>query len=763
MATGSPQIRPEQPSSCYRNSHKPAIVRMAGRFASSGKYVMHSTQNQNSPQTANAASQSSQMGESLRNWNWILHGYAAFAVAVAMPMYGRLQQRTPYLISLDAISVVVFVMIWSILVPLALLSAIAFCRRHGPRLGAAALHGLIATSTLVIVLGTFSHRSLSGGFGWLILLGGLAAGATMSNRYQYWSWLRSVMTVAAFGSLLAPASLILGYYQAAVRPVISEKLSVGNPVPIVIVVFDCFSGTSLMDAKRHVDPDRYPNFAELANSSTWYRNCSSVHPRTNRAVPAILSGRLSALGEHPPNLFTLLQATDRYQLTSFEPFTVECPPDFSRDRVQPNPWTQWINLTYTVGAVFLHDLIPPDVPLETPHVPRTWFGLDHINGADRQQLQGLIRYSWDIRRDIQFEHFLDCLTTTDKPNIWFGHFALPHFPWNYLPSGVRYGNDQGLRQEWGTEGPLSERWTTDEFLVRQAQQQHLLQTGYTDLLIGQLLQRLRSLDLYDRCLLIVTADHGVSFRPGISGREPTDKSLAEIMNVPLFIKLPGQKDGDIVDLNVETTDILPTILDVIQLKSPVALHGQSVVSDFSERPKKFFYDDNRTFEVDASFDGRYEVLGEQLAMFGTGEDPLRIFKIGPHSELIGQNLGQLQIASKSTIEIQPINFASEVAFNRGQVVPTYPEAKIVASGATEPIRFAVAINDVIWGTTQTCRPEYLHNYWRCMLPESSFHDGINTVRIFEINDRDGELKLAECFIGPSAPVPILPFEQIRLP
>lgn len=758
MATGSSQIRPDQPSSCYQNSHKTAIVRMAGRFVSRGKYVMHSTQNQNSPQTANAASQSSPASESLKNWDWIVHGYAVFAIAVAMPMYGRLQQRTPYLISLDAISVVVFVVIWSILVPAALLSVISLCRRRSPQLGMAALQGLIAASTLVIVLGIFSHRSLDGGFGWLILLSGLAVGGIMSNRYQYWSWLRSVMTVAAFGSLLAPVSLIFGYCQATARPIISEKLSVGNPVPIVMVVFDCFSGTSLMDAKRHVDRDRYPNFAELAKSSTWYRNCSSVHPRTNRAVPAILSGKLPAIGEHSANLFTLLQATDRYQLTSFEPFTAECPPDLSRDRVQPNPWTQWISLTYTVGAVFLHDLIPPDLPLETPHVPRTWFGLDHINGADRQQLQGLVRYSWDVRRDIQFEHFLDCLTTTDKPNVWFGHFALPHFPWNYLPSGDRYRKDQGLRQEWGTEGPLSERWATDEFLVRQAQQQHLLQTGYTDLLIGHLLQRLRSLDLYDRCLLIVMADHGVSFRPGMSGREPTDKSLAEIMNVPLFIKLPGQKEGDMVDLNVETTDILPTVLDVIQLKSSIALNGQSVVSDFSERPKKVFYDDNRTFEVDASLQGRYEVLGEQLAMFGTGEDPLHIFKIGPHSELIGQNLDQLKISTKSTIQIRPINFAREVAFSREQVVPTYPEAKIEASSATEPIRFAVAINDVIWGTTQTSRPKYLHNYWRCMLPESSFHDGTNTVRIFEINDRDGELKLAECFIGSPAEEPILPFE-----
>ncbi|HEY4262455.1 MAG TPA: hypothetical protein VGM98_19995, partial [Schlesneria sp.] len=127
-----------------------------------------------------------------------------FAVAVAMPMYGRLQERVPYLISLDGISVVLFMIIWSILVPAILLSVIGLCRLRSPRLGTVALRGLIATSTLVIVLGIVSHRSLSGGFGWLTLLVGFVAGGIVANRYQYWSWLRSVMTVVAFGSLLAP-------------------------------------------------------------------------------------------------------------------------------------------------------------------------------------------------------------------------------------------------------------------------------------------------------------------------------------------------------------------------------------------------------------------------------------------------------------------------------------------------------------------------------------------------------------------------------
>ena len=41
---------------------------------------------------------------------------------------------------------------------------------------------------------------------------------------------------------------------------------------VVFVVFDEFSVASLMDESLHVDPVRFPNFASLAQTSTWFRN-----------------------------------------------------------------------------------------------------------------------------------------------------------------------------------------------------------------------------------------------------------------------------------------------------------------------------------------------------------------------------------------------------------------------------------------------------------------------------------------------------------
>ena len=109
----------------------------------------------------------------------------------------------------------------------------------------------------------------------------------------------------------------------------AESSSVENPVPVVVVLFDEFSGASLTGRDGRIDASRYPNFAKLARSSTWYRNATTVADETPEAVPAPLSGRrpagdqLPIAADHPDNLFTMLG--DRYRLNVSEPATDLCP------------------------------------------------------------------------------------------------------------------------------------------------------------------------------------------------------------------------------------------------------------------------------------------------------------------------------------------------------------------------------------------------------------------------------------------------------
>ena len=57
-------------------------------------------------------------------------------------------------------------------------------------------------------------------------------------------------------------------------------------------------------------------------------------------------------------------------------------------------------------------------------------------------------------------------------------------------------------------------------------------------------------------LLVVTADHGISFRAGQKRRPLSSANLQDIAYVPLFVKAPGQQRGRVVSGLARTTDII---------------------------------------------------------------------------------------------------------------------------------------------------------------------------------------------------------------
>ena len=44
--------------------------------------------------------------------------------------------------------------------------------------------------------------------------------------------------------------------------------------------------------------------------------------------------------------------------------------------------------------------------------------------------------------------------------------------------------------------------------------------------------------------MVVTADHGIAFKPGSPTRQPTERNVQEIYRVPLLVKAPGQTRAD---------------------------------------------------------------------------------------------------------------------------------------------------------------------------------------------------------------------------
>lgn len=117
-----------------------------------------------------------------------------------------------------------------------------------------------------------------------------------------------------------------------------------------------------------------------------------------------------------------------------------------------------------------------------------------------------------------------------------------------------------LFHELGETGPLD---------VPEEDRRHLIdlydaEIRYVDQSLGELFVYLRQAGLYEPNLLILGSDHGESF--GEHGLWTHGHSLyAPEVHVPLVIKFPHQSQGERVKMPVQAIDIVPTVLDVLEI------------------------------------------------------------------------------------------------------------------------------------------------------------------------------------------------------
>jgi len=104
---------------------------------------------------------------------------------------------------------------------------------------------------------------------------------------------------------------------------------------------------------------------------------------------------------------------------------------------------------------------------------------------------------------------------------------------------------------------------------------------YCDARFGELLDRLRQDGLYEDALIAVLADHGENLESTTSthGALPfTHHDVFEaVSHVPLIIKLPGQTEARRIDALTQSIDVLPTILELLDVEIDPPVDGTSLV------------------------------------------------------------------------------------------------------------------------------------------------------------------------------------------
>lgn len=583
-----------------------------------------------------------------------------------------------------------------------------------------------------------------------LLIGGSAVlGLAFAAAYARVGAVRSALSV------LIPAPLLflaLFLFSSPVSKLVvgsegdTSLANVTSQAPVVLVVLDEFPVNSLLDERGRIDAERYPNFAGLAGESTWFRNTTSVSTQTVKAVPAILTGKyprkdqLPIPADHPQNLFTLLGAS--YRLNIVESQTRLCPPSLCRTIQRRAQVRHARSLRSDIATIYLHLVAPPELEERLAPLSNQWadFGADQaridefvrkaaLTNAPKKKQQGRF-YEGRVK---SFERFIRSLRPGGRPSLNFLHVLLPHGPWQYLPSGRQFAVI-----EPGAPGRIGDRWA-EPWLAVQAQQRHLLQTAFVDRLIGRLVARLRELELYEKSVLVVTADHGVSFRAGDTRRRVTPTNVHDIAFVPFFLKRPGQRRGSVVEHHVRTVDILPAMAEALGIRIPWRIDGRSA---FQPRPPGGVTVSGQAEDYAVLARRRDEALRLQIRLFGAGDEPPGVFGAGPHRELLGHRVNDLQVVGLAASNAQIADLTAGLLRSLPKepvFVPTPVQGTISGEETGAGRALAVAVNGRVEAVCRTFWDKEVR--FAALVPESAFRAGFNRVDLYWVEKGPAGLEL----------------------
>jgi len=198
--------------------------------------------------------------------------------------------------------------------------------------------------------------------------------------------------------------------------------------------------------------------------------------------------------------------------------------------------------------------------------------------------------------------------------LWLDCFD-PHEPWNPPPPYDKMYTDPrytGLKIIVPDIGERSRRGEASYFTEDETRHIRALYAGVVTLVdewLGVFLNRVKDLGFWENTLIIYLSDHGEPLGEHGIIRKTRPWPYEELSHIPLIIRHPeGIGKGKRVDAFVDTTDIMPTILDFLRILEsgipegvpmpqirrvkPLTMHGHSLLPLLSgeiERVRDYAY------------------------------------------------------------------------------------------------------------------------------------------------------------------------------
>ena len=244
----------------------------------------------------------------------------------------------------------------------------------------------------------------------------------------------------------------------------------------------------------------------------------------------------------------------------------------------PSPLTNTSHTTILTGLLpSSHGVTDFAVPLALSHV--TWAEVLKSRGYHTAAFIGAVildSHSLALGLDRGFDFYDD-------------------FPEN-LPSQVHWGRVErrgtdvaGRAEKWLTAHPGGAHFVWVHLYdphdpyeppppYSQTYKSHLYdgEIAYADSALANFLEYIKKRGWYENSIVIVVGDHGEGL--GEHGEDTHGIFLYDsTTHVPLILKLPGNTDsGKVVDEQVRTTDILPTVLDLLGIPVLTKFDGESL-------------------------------------------------------------------------------------------------------------------------------------------------------------------------------------------
>ncbi len=167
--------------------------------------------------------------------------------------------------------------------------------------------------------------------------------------------------------------------------------------------------------------------------------------------------------------------------------------------------------------------------------------------------------------------------------VW-AHTLPPHSP--YLPpAATKYRLlPRGELETWRELMPDNVDYpVTTQPLVDKHRLRYRESLMAADAALGAFLDELGRQGRLDAALIVITSDHGESFEKGYLGHAGA-LTHDTLIHVPLVVKLPGQKLGQVLRMPASQADLAPTLLDLAGAPPLPQAQGRSLRAALEGRP-----------------------------------------------------------------------------------------------------------------------------------------------------------------------------------